>query len=116
LRGRVAGGHGKVGDVTGIIIFFLSTSRRAARVLWASGASDGEVGVDSLRRKARQVCHGVRLREGKRVRPVRGCRVPALSRNQGFAMAGSAGSDDKFLWHGGDSSEKEGKLERRSWE
>jgi hypothetical protein len=29
---------------------------------------------------------------------------------------GVCGSSDKFLWHGGDSSEKkEGKLERRQW-
>jgi hypothetical protein len=84
-----------------------------AGVLWASGASDGEVGIDSLRRKASQGCQGVHLREGKRVRPMRGCGVPALCRNRGFATAGSAGSDDEFLWHGGDLSEKkERKLER----
>jgi hypothetical protein len=106
-------GHGEVGDAAGIVVFFLSTSRRAAGVLWASGASDGEVGIDSLRRKASQGCQGVRLREGKRVRLVRGCGVQALSQNRGFATAGSAGSNDEFLWHGGDSSEKkEGKLER----
>jgi hypothetical protein len=110
------GGHDKVGDAAGIVVFFLSTSRRAVGVLWTSGASDGEVGIDSLRRKASQGCQGVLLREGKRVRPVRGCGVPTLSQNRGFETAGSTGSDDKFLWHGGDSSEKkEGKLERRSW-
>jgi hypothetical protein len=50
------------------------------------------------------------------MRLVRGCGVPALSRNRGFTTAKSVGSDGKFLWHGGESSErKEGELERRSW-
>jgi hypothetical protein len=53
---------------------------------------------------------------GEKSEAVRGCEVPTLSQNLGFETAGSTGSDDKFLWHSGDSSEKkEGKLERRSW-
>jgi hypothetical protein len=50
--------------------------------------------VESLRDEERRDVKVVRQREGRRVRPVRGCGVPALSRNRGFATVGLADSGE----------------------